>query len=288
VFSHNLSGYDAHLFVKNLNSMGEGNIDCVPNTEEKYISFSKSIQDEKGKLKYKLRFLDSFKFMASSLDKLVNNLKPERLENVKKHFDVNFEMLLRKGVFPYDWFNSLEKLHETQLPPKETFHSKLNNSNITDDDFEHALKVWEHFKMTNFREYHDLYLYMKLDVLLLTDVFENFPSVCLKNYALDPCWYFTAPGLAWDACLKKTDIKLKLLHDVDMLLMIEKGICGGVSMIPKRYAKVNNNYMKDFNPEEESKFIQYLDANNLYGWAMSQTLPVGNFKWMKESHLENW
>jgi len=266
--------------------MGEGNIDCIPNTEEKYISFSKSIQDEEGKLKHKLRFLDSFKFMASSLDKRVNNLKPEQFENVKKHFDVNFDTLLRKGVFLYDCFNSLEKLNETHLPPKEAFHSKLNNSNITDDDFEHALKVWEHFKMTTFREYHDLY--MKLNVLLLTDVFENFRSVCLKNYGFDPCWYFTTPGLAWDACLKKTDVKLKLLNDVDMLLKFEKGIRGGVSMIPKRYAKANNKYMKDFNLEEESRFFQYLDANNLYGWAMSQPLLVSNFKWMTESHLENW
>jgi len=129
---------------------------------------------------------------------------------------------------------------------------------------------------------------MKLDVLLLTDVFENFQSVCLINYGLDPCWYFTAPGLAWDACLKKTDVKLELLNDVDMLLMIEKGIRGGVSMIPKQYAKANNKYMKDFNLEEESKFIQYLDANNLCGWAMSQPLPVSNFKWMTGSELENW
>jgi len=132
--------------------------------------------------------------LPASLDKLANNLKPEQFENVKIHFDVKFEMLLRKGAFPYDWFNSLEKSDETQLPPKEAFYSKLNNSNITDDEFEHALKVWEHFKMTTFREYDDLY--MKLDVLLLTDVFENFRSVCLKNYELDPCWYFTAPGLA--------------------------------------------------------------------------------------------
>ena len=181
VFFHNLSGYDAHLFVKNLNSMGEGNIDCIPNTEEKYISFSKSIQDEEGKLKYKLRFLDSFKFMASSLDKLVNNLKPEQFESLKKHFDVN---LLRKGVFPYDLIKSLEKLDETQLTPKKAFYSKLNNFNITDDDFEHAFKVWDNFKIKTFHEYHDLY--MKLDVLLPTDVFENFRSVCLKNYELDP------------------------------------------------------------------------------------------------------
>jgi len=128
---------------------------------------------------------------------------------------------------------------------------------------------------------------MKLDVLLLTDVFENFRSVCLKNCGLDPCWYFTAPGLAWDACLKKTDVKLELLNDVDMFLMFEKGIRGGVSMIPKRYAKANNKYMKDFNLEEESKFIQYLDANNLYGLAMSQPLPISDFKWMNENELEN-
>jgi len=256
--------------------MGEGIIDCISNTEEKYISFSKSIQDEKGKLKYKLRFLDSFKFMGSSLDRLVNNLKPEQFENVKKQFDVNFDMLLRIEVSPYDWFNSFEKLDETQFPPKEAFYSKLNISNITDDDFEHALKVWDNFKIKTFREYDDLY--MTLDVLLLTDVFENFRSVCLKNYGLDPCWYFTASGLAWDACLKKTNEKLELLNDVDMLLIFEKGIRGGVSMIPKRYAKANNKYIKDFNLEEESKFIQYLDANNHYGWAMSQPLPVSNFK----------
>ena len=128
---------------------------------------------------------------------------------------------------------------------------------------------------------------MKLDVLLLTDVFENIRSVCLKNYGLDPCWYFTARGLAWNACLTKTDVKLELLNDVDMLRMIEKGIRGGVFMIPKRYAKANNKCMKDFNLEEQ-KFIQYLDANNLYGWATSQPLPVSNFKWMTESRLENW
>ena len=140
--------------------------------------------------------------------------------------------------------------------------------------------------MTTFHEYHDRY--MKLDVLLLTDVFANFRSAGLKNYGLVLYWYFTVPGLAQDTCLKKTDVKLELLNDVDMLLMLEKGIRGGVSMIPKRYAKANNKYTKDFNLEEESKFIHYLDANNLYGWAMSQTLPVSNFKWMTESELENW
>ena len=110
----------------------------------------------------------------------------------------------------------------------------------------------------------------------------------LKNYELDPCWYYSAPGLAWDACLKKTEVQLELLSDPDMLLMIEQWIRGGVSMTSKRHAKANNKYMKDFNSKEKSKCIQYLDANNLYGWAMSQPLPVSDFKWMKEKDLDNW
>jgi len=163
----------------------------------------------------------------------------------------------------------------------------LNDCDITDKDYEHALKVWKHFKMTSFCKYHDLYL--KTDVLLLADIFENFRDVCMKNYELDRAWYYTAPGLAWDACLKTTGVQLELLSDPDMLLMIEQGIRGGVSMIEKRYAKANNKYMSEkFNPNEKSKFIQYLDANNLYGWAISLPLLVSNFRWMDENDLKNW
>jgi len=286
VFFHNLSGYDAHLFVKNLNTLGDGDIDCIPNTEEKYISFSKSIYDENKKFKYKIRFLDSFRFMASGLDKLTANLNSEQLKHTREEFGEDCELLLRKGVFPYDWFDSFEKLNETKLPPKEAFYSKLYNSEISDLDCEYAQKVRNHFEMKTFRKYHDLY--MKLDFLLLTEVFENFRGICMDNYELDSCWYFTAPGLAWDACLKKTGVELELLNDLDVHLMFEKGIRGGVSMISNRYAKANNKYMKNFDPSKPSKFIQYLDASNLYGWAMSQPLPVRNFNWMSEAQLENW
>ena len=161
----------------------------------------------------------------------------------------------------------------------------MNDSEISDSDYEHAHYVWNHFGMKTFREYHDLYL--KTDVLFLADVFENFRGVCMENYELDPCWYYTVPGLAWDACLKKTGVKLELLSDSNML-MIEKGIRGGVSMISKRYSKTNNKYMENFDPTKQSKFIPDFDSNSLYAWAVSQPLPVGNFKWMKESELENW
>ena len=138
--------------------------------------------------------------------------------------------------------------------------------------------------MKNMRDYHNLYL--KTDVLLLGDVFENFRKVCKKNYGLDPAWYFTSPGLAWDAMLKITEVELELLSDPNMYLMVKNSIRGGISTITKRYAKANNPYMKNYNPEKEIKYITYFDANNLYGWAMSEPLPVKNFEWMNEKELK--
>ena len=191
----------------------------------------------------------------------------------------NVDLLTRKGVYPYDYVSSIEKLSETQLPPKDQFYSKLNDEDISDEDYNHALNVWQTFGCKTIRDYHNLYL--KSDVLLLADVFENFRATCLKHYNLDPAHYYTSPGLAWDACLKETGQELQLLHDYDMLMMFERGIRGGITHISKRYSEANNKYMKDYNPEQPSKFIQYLDANNLYGWAMTQSLPTDGFKWMK-------
>ena len=314
ILFHNLSGYDSHLFIKNLGKT-EGKIDCIPNNEERYIyiSFSKDIKvfnytDKKtGDAVYKshtMRFIDSFKFMSSSLDRLTSNLtacgecdscglgdclKPttKRLRETSKICGEKVRLLVRKGVYPYDYMDSLERLNETQLPPKEAFYSKLNKSHISDEAYEHAQKVWSEFDCETMRDYHDLYL--KSDVLLLADVFENFRDVCLTNYELDPAWYYTAPGLAWDAALKKTEVELELLSDPDMLLMVEKGVRGGVSSIMHRYSKANNKYMgEDYNPTEPSKYLQYLDANNLYGWAMSRPLPIEGFKWMAEDELKDW
>ena len=121
----------------------------------------------------------------------------------------------------------------------------------------------------------------------MADVFDNFRKTCLHHYNLDPAHYYTSPGLAWDACLKETGQELQLLHDYDMLMMFERGIRGGISHISKRYAEANNKYMKDYDPDEESTYIQYLDANNLYGWAMSQSLPTHGFKWMKDLTIDS-
>ena len=295
VIFHNLSGYDAHLFIKNL-GVSHGKINCIPNNKEKYISFTKEVEvskftDEEGKevsIKRELRFIDSAKFMGASLASLVDNLTEGDFVNMGRYYDrKRLKLLKRKGVYPYEWMDSLDKMLFQSLPPIEAFYSKLTGEGITDEEYKHALKVWNTFNMKTFRDYHNLY--NKSDVLLLADVFENFRKVCKKNYELDPCWYYTAPGLAWDACLKLTKINLELLTDSDMLLMIESGLRGGISMISNRYAEANNEYMGEkFDPSKPSKYITYFDANNLYGWAMSQMLPTGDFKWMKEEELIDW
>ena len=295
VVFHNLSGYDSHLFIKNL-GFNDGNIDCIPNNDEKNISFTKNIKvgtyvnnkKEAKPINHKIRFIDSFKFMPASLDSLVNNLPEDALNNLKKyHTGDKLNLVKRKGVYPYEYMDSLERFKETKLPPKEAFYSKLNNEDISDEDHTHAEKVWDTFEMKNLQDYHNLY--NETDVLQLADVFENFRNICMENYKLDPAYYFTAPGLAWDACLKITDVELELLTDIDMLLMFEKGIRGGVSMISNRYGKANNKYMGDkFNPSEPSKYLVYLDANNLYGYAMSKKLPTRGFKWMNDRELNLW
>ena len=145
-------------------------------------------------------------------------------------------------------------------------------------DYAHAQKVWETFGIENMGQYHDLYL--KSDVLLLADIFENFREQYLHTYGLDPAHYVSLPSSSWDAMLKMTGVRLDLLSDVDMLNFIEKGMRGGISTITHRYALANNKYMKNYDPEKESSYIPYLDANNLYGWAMSQKLPTGDFRWI--------
>ena len=150
--------------------------------------------------------------------------------------------------------------------------------NIDEIDYRHGNNVFKSFKLENLGDYHDLYV--KSDTLLLADVFENFRDMCLKEYELDSAHFVSLPGLAWQACLKKTNIELELLTNYDMLLMVEKGIRGGICHSIQRYAKANNKYMKNYNNNEESSYIQYLDTNNLYGWAMSKKLPVNGFKWI--------
>ena len=334
VVFHNGSTYDYHFIIKELVKEFEGNFDCLGENTEKYITFSvplkKKIEKKNLEITYKIKFIDSFRFMSSSLSKLVDNLsegihnnkradcksnldyiktKNEKLIleccNCKQHYKKKFNkelikrfastyefcnndtaelsysdrinkfiLLLRKGIYPYEYKDNWERFRETSLPSKESFYSNLNMDNIDDIDYRHGNNVFNKFKLNNLGDYHDLYV--QSDTLLLADV-------CLKEYELDPAHFLSLPGLAWQACIKKTNIELELLTDYDMLLMVEEGIRGGICHSINRYAKANNKYMKNCYNNEESSYIQYLDVNNLYGWAMSKKLPVKGFKWIENN-----
>ncbi|GFW59225.1 uncharacterized protein TNCV_2781561 [Trichonephila clavipes] len=220
----------------------------------------------------------SFPTPLNEFGKFDKNTKKDEFKYMKHYFDSEkIDLLLRKGVFPYDYFDSFEKCKDSCLPPISKFYNKLNEEAISVEDYNHACKVFNEFHLNNLGEYCDLYV--KTDVLLLTDLFENFRKICMQTYKLDPCWYFTTPALSWDAMLLHTKVAIELFTDYDMLLFIEKGVRGGISQCCNRYAIANNRYMSNFNPDDEIKYLMYLDANNLYGYAMSKYLPLKDFVW---------
>ena len=192
--------------------------------------------------------------MSSSLDKLASNLSNDAFiyTSDKNKNDTKLKLMKQKGVYPYDYMNSFNRFSEKNLPNKDDFYSISNDEHISDKQYAHAIKVWNTFKLKNMGENHNLYL--KSDVLLLADVFENFRKTSMQYYKLDPCHYFTCPGLSWDAMLKMTDIKLELITDIDMFQFIEKGMHGGVSYIANCYGKANNKYMKEYDEKEPSKY----------------------------------
>ena len=257
VIFHNLRGYDSHFIMQEIgaivkeyeytNKKGQKcqmNINAIPNNMEKYMAFM---------LGNRLTFIDSLQFMSSSLEKLVSNLPRQSLKYTSKRFEgEKLDLMARKGVYPYDYMDSFDKFNE-KLPAKKEFYSILNDEHISDEDCKHAQNVWNIFHLKTMGDYHNLYL--QSDILLLADVFENFRKTCLQYYKLDPCHYFTSPGLSWDAMLKMTDIKLELMTDIDIFQFIEKGLRGGISYIANRYGKANNKYTKEYDEKAPSKYI---------------------------------
>ena len=297
IFFHNLKNYDAHLVISNLNKLNtdKDEVNVIAQNSEKFITFC---------LK-QLEFKDSFSFLSSSLDKLVKLTKyenNEKRDNWTQHFkyskiseyvkdDYDLDLLTDKGVYPYDYMNEFKKFNETTLPDKKEFYSRLGEEHIDDKDYERAKHIWEHFKIKNLGEYHDLYL--KTDVLLLTDVFENFRNQCLIDYELDPAHYYTLPNFAWDAMLLKTGIQLDLIYNEDLYKMVERGLRGGMCQVSHRMAEANNKYMGEgYDENKPTSYINYLDANNLYGLAMCQKLPYKDIKFVEgnftEDHIRTW
>ena len=275
---HNLKGYDSHLIFSELNKF-DVKISAIPNGLEKYVAFF---------LGKNLVFIDSMQFINSSLDKLVKNLSDKDFRYLVKDFgSENLEISKQKGAYPYEYMNSFKRFNKEKLCARKNFFSstkkgkidedgKISDGHISIEDYLTCEKFWNKFEMKDIGDYNDHYL--KKDVLLLTDVFEKSIDTCLKYYELDPCHYFSSPGLSWDTMLKMTDVKLEKISDIDKYLFIEKEPRGGISYIAKRYAKANNKYMSDYDSKKPSTFITYLDKNNLHGWTMSEYLPYGEFK----------
>ncbi|XP_064620678.1 uncharacterized protein LOC135483596 [Lineus longissimus] len=275
VYFHNLSGYDAHLFVKNL----KGRLNVIASNSENYISFSKVLPINDDQIE--IRFLDSYRLMQSSLANLAKNLPNQQKKNLATKFNgEHFDLVTRKGVYPYEWVDSYKKFQRKQLPSIEEFYSTFNGTKISQEEYLHAQHVWDKFNCQTFQEYHKLYL--ETDVLLLADIIENFRQTCMNIYNLDPAFFFTSPGLSWQAMLKMTKVEIELITDVDMYNFFELGIRGGVCQASHRYGKANNPLLKDYDENQPTSYITYVDANNLYGVAMGQDLPVRNFKWMKD------
>jgi len=278
VVAHNMKGYDSHLILKGYEQHASQNckITVIPSNTEKFVAFQIG----------QLRFLDSLQFLSASLDSLVNTLPPEAFKLTTK-FNPCPNLAKTKGIFPYEYLSDISKFDETSLPAKELFYSALTETGITDDEYERAQTAWTAFGCKNLRDYHDAYLLT--DTLLLADVFEHFRSLCLQNYGLDPAHFYTTPGLSFQACLKMTDAKLQLFSEPEMHLLVENGIRGGVSVITSRYAKANNRYVNEnFDADAETaSFICYLDANNLYGYSMSQPLPMSDFRFLSQDEIRN-
>ena len=249
----------------------------IPETIEKF----KAVMTER------LIFLDSFAFLPSSLEKLVDSLKingDSSFSRLKAEFPELHEELTQKGIYFYNYASSYNIFYESRIPAKEMFDNKQTQSNITDEDYKSAQKIFSKMRCKNLDEY--MLLYVKTDALLLCDVFENFRELFLSNYGLDPCQYFNLPGLSYDAMLKMTGVKLNLITDIEMQTMIEDNIRGGITTINHRHFTTNNQYLSDFDPKMPSSYIMYVDANNLYGKGMSEKLPTGTCRWLSQQELE--
>ena len=281
VFFHNLKNYDGHLIIQKCYLFGAKRINTIPLTPEKFLSFRINRQEYK----------DSFQFISESLDKLVKSLRESKYHfpNTRKckyiKNDYDLDLLTQKGIYPYEYMDSWERFDETEFPEHKHFYSSLTESNISEEEYLRGLNVWKHFEIKTLGEYHDLYL--TLDVLLLSDVMLKFRSTLLFHFGLDPAHFYTIPNYSWFAMLKATEIRLELITDIDMYDMIKNNIRGGLCTTGSiRYAKANNPYMnEEYDSNKETSYIAPFDANNLYGYAMCQPLPCGEYEWYNPEYI---
>ena len=231
----------------------EGHIGTIAKNSEQYISVDKSVYvnertvvDNEGKSRikkntWKIRFVDSYGFLQASLENLVENFPKGKFKMLGEAFEgEKFDLVLRKGVFPYEWFDNIRKLDETQFPSIEAFYSSLTREGVSMEDYEHGQNVKEKLGLETMRDYHDFYC--PVDVLQLADIKEYQRERLMRTHGLDILHSFTLPGFSWRTALKFTRQKLELISDREMNDFIQEAKRGGISTITHRYAKANNYY----------------------------------------------
>jgi hypothetical protein len=296
---HNFSGYDSHFIIQSLYKVFDNHtFNVIAENSERIISLTlKSC---------KMTFIDSFRFMPASLDKLVSDLKRDQEHSpdinfkiTKQVFDNEYKMFLRKGIFCYEHVDSLCKLNETNLPPKECFFSKLNNLEVSDDDYAFAKTVWDKFNVANLGGYLDIYL--KSDICLLADVFQKFRNALYTNFRLEALHYVSLPSFAWSAMLKMSGVNIELISDCDQYKLFDSMKRGGMVNVPCRFAKAENKYTRSsvqpIEPAQhanqvgdanlDDSFVAYYDIVNSYGASLSEPLPLSDFRWLSESEMES-
>ena len=288
VVFHNLKSYVAH-FVKrqfenkytqyqNKNGKISFDINVIPLNGEKYMML------EVGKL----RFLDSFKFLFTSLDELVSLLLKsgkDKFKHTTKYLG-NDDIVFSKGVYCYSYMMGRDKFAETKLPPIEMFHNTLKDEKLDDDDYQRAQEIWRKFNVENMQQYHNHYLLS--DTLLLADVVDNFRNSIMEKHKLDCLHFFTLPSLAWSTALKHVKAKLDLITDSEIYLMLENSLRGGIATISKRNAVANNPHVDLYDATQRHTYLNYLDANSLFATAQSEPLPVGDFRFLSDTETENF
>lgn len=291
IIFHNLKNYDSN-FIFNHFGLFHRKYECIyeisgisGGSHDKFLCFN--IKNKKSEYySVSLNFIDSFQFLSSSLEDLVEKLPISNMKQTKNyHKNLNshqFNLIITKGVFPYDWFNNYEKMEKKRLPTYKKFYSQMNKRNIDQKLYMKACDVWNSFNMNNFKDYHDLYLIT--DVLLLCDCFNDFRKSAINCYNLDPANYISLPSYSLDAMLKYTEINIQLLDNQDLYELFETNNRGGICSVgSSKHEIANNKYMVDYDENLPSSYDAYIDANNLYGWAMMQKLPFGGIKIIQEN-----
>jgi len=288
VIFHNYKNYDGHFIVRALYNVLARGVRALTMTEEKYLSLTLTTQA--GNM---LRFIDSYQFLQASLDSCVKVLGDENKDNfnitktVFKQYKSLWPLLFKKGIYPYSYMTCPEKFKETALPEKKYFHSDLTDRDISDADYTHALTVYEKFGCKTLEDYHNLYV--KLDTALTADAFEAQRKMMFTRFRIDPAHYYSLPGIAFDAAMIFGNVEFEYIRDIDMYNFVESSIRGGICSVGLRYAKANNPYVNDYNPNKPKTYIMDWDANSLYPTVLRYCLPYRDWHWIQglENRTEN-